>query len=74
MWTTYSMLNSVVKSKYGFNLKNYVRVTSLIKSFDVDIKKKAEVFSTEDIDSFIQIKELVSPYWLVRKVVFYIFD
>ena len=40
----------VVKSKYAFNLKNCVRVTSLIKSSNVDIKMKAVVLSTEDFN------------------------
>ena len=37
LWTYYSMLNTVVKSKYGFNLKTYVRVATLIKSYQVNI-------------------------------------
>ena len=68
MWCTYSMLNAVIKNKYGFNLKYYVRVTNLLKSYDVDIKKKAEVFTPEDIKSFVENKDVCSPYWLVRKV------
>ena len=68
MWCTYSMLNAVVKNKYGFNLKKYVRVTNLLKSYDIDIKKKADVFSPEDIKSFVENKDVCSPYWLVRKV------
>ena len=44
MWPNYAILNAVVKSKYGFNLKNYVRVTTLIKSFDTDVKCKVAVF------------------------------
>ena len=43
-WTRYSMLNAVIKSKYGFNLKKYPRVTALLKSYDTDIKKKAMIF------------------------------
>ena len=62
------MLNAVVKNKYGFNLKKYVRVTNLLKSYDIDIKKKADVFSPEDIKSFVENKDVCSPYWLVRKV------
>ena len=44
MWPNYAILNAVVKSKYGFNLKNYVCVTTLIKSFDTDVKRKVAVF------------------------------
>ena len=36
----YSMLNSVSKGKYSFNLKQYSRVTILLKSFDVEINQK----------------------------------
>ena len=35
MWTTYSMINSVCKSKYGGVLQQYPRITTLVKSFDV---------------------------------------
>ena len=34
-----------------------------------DIVKKAEVFSTEDADTFLSSPKLFDPYWLVRKVV-----
>ena len=37
LWTYYSMLNTVVKSKYGFNLKIYVRVATLIKNYQVNL-------------------------------------
>ena len=46
-WTRYSILNAVVKSKYGINLKQYPRVTALLKSYDTDIKKKAMIFEKE---------------------------
>ena len=39
LWTTYSMINGMCKGKFSCNLKQYCRVTSLIKSFDVDIKE-----------------------------------
>ena len=68
MWTMYSMLNSVTKSKYNFALKQYSRVTSLLKSFDTDIKKKAKTFSKEEFDNFVGSTAFSSPYWLVRKV------
>ena len=41
------MLNAVIKSKYGFNLKKYHHVTALLKSYDTDIKKKAMIFEKE---------------------------
>ncbi|XP_023345795.1 uncharacterized protein LOC111714824 [Eurytemora carolleeae] len=34
LWTIYSMTNSVPKGKYSFNLKQYCRVTIILKSFD----------------------------------------
>ena len=45
LWTIYSMINSVTKGKYSFNLKQYCRVTILLKSFEIDIKQKAPVTS-----------------------------
>ena len=55
MWTTYSMINSVCKEKYGDTLKKFPRVTSLLKSFDTDVKNKADVFSRIDLDSFVMV-------------------
>ena len=34
LWTNYSLINAVIKAKYGERLQNYPRLTSLIKSFD----------------------------------------
>ena len=53
LWTTYSKINGICKAKYSFNLKQYYRVTSLIKSFD--------------INKFLEDREISSPFWLVRK-------
>jgi hypothetical protein len=44
MWTTYSMVNSVTKSKYGMSLQTFPRVTSLLKSYDCDVKKGRLIF------------------------------
>ena len=41
LWTYYSMLNSVVKGIYGKKLQTeFPRLTSFIKAYDTDIKKK----------------------------------
>ena len=69
LWTIYSMLNGVVKSKYGVNLKKYVRVTSLLKTFDTDVKKKAMTFAKEEFDQFLVLPKCGTPYWHVRKVI-----
>ena len=34
LWTTYSLINAVIKAKYSERLQKYPRLTSLIKSFD----------------------------------------
>ena len=44
MWTYYSMLNAVIKGKYGERLQKYPRITYLLKSHDTNIEKKAPVF------------------------------
>ena len=69
LWTIYSMINSVSKGKYSFNLKLYCRVTILLKSFDVDIKRKANVFSTNNIQQFLLDADSTTPYWIVRKTI-----
>ena len=68
LWTMYSMVNSVTKVKYSLSLKAYPRITSVLKSMDVDCKKKAKTFNKQDFDKFIENKAILTPYWLVRKV------
>ena len=70
LWTTYSIINAVVKGKYGERLQKYPRLTTLLKSFDTDTKKKAAVFEMEELEMFVASQELSTPYWLVRKVRF----
>ncbi len=41
LWTQYSMLNSVMKRKYGSKIQDFPRVTILIKGFPEDLKQKA---------------------------------
>ena len=41
LWTNYSMLNSIIKGIYNKRLQHeYPRITSLLKTYDTDIKKK----------------------------------
>ena len=60
-------INRMCKGKFSWNLKQYCRVNSLIKSFNVDIKTKVRVFSALNINKFVLDPEISSPYWLVRK-------
>ena len=69
MWTTYSMINSTIKGKHGSSLKIFPRVISLLKSYDTDIKHKADIFSTDEVQIFVNNKALSGAYWLVRKAV-----
>ena len=70
LWTYYSMLNSVVKGIYGKKLQTeFPRLTSFIKAYDTDIKKKAMCFEPEDIADFVRRDSISNPYWLVRKAV-----
>ena len=70
------MLNSCVKAKYGFNLENYCRVTTELKAFDTGVKKKANIFTKEEIDHFLSKQEFGTAYWKVRKciVIFAFFE
>ena len=49
MWTTYSIVNAVVKGKYGKRLQKYPRLTTLLKSFNTDTKKKVAVVEFESL-------------------------
>ena len=66
---TYSIINAVVKGKYGERLQKHPRLTTLLKSFDTDTKKKVAVFEMEDLGVFVASQELTTLYWLVRKVI-----
>lgn len=68
LWVYYSMLNSIMKSKYDVSLKKHPRITVLLKSYDTDCKKKASTFSKESFDTFVGNCSISTPYWLVRKV------
>ena len=68
LWVQYSYLNTIIKNRYGTKLQSFPRITTLLKSYDTDVKKKAGVFETKDIDAFIEHPNR-SPYWLVRKVI-----
>lgn len=67
IWTCYSMLNTICKGKYGKRLQSYTRLTAVVKSHDVDTKKKAKVFSQDELDTFF-FDGRDDPYWFVRKV------
>ena len=64
----YSMLNKICKNRYGKQLQIYARLSDLLKSYNVDTKKKAEVFEKSDIINFVN-QAPDEPYWLVRKVI-----
>ena len=67
MWVQYSHVNVVLKNRYGIKLQGFPRITTLLKSYDTDVKQKASVFESDDIQQFIERIEN-SPYWQVRKV------
>ena len=67
IWTYYSSLNCVMKNRYGTPLQKYPRITTLLKSYNGDVKKKAAIFESSDIEEFVKHPNK-SPYWLVRKV------
>ena len=50
LWSTYSRVNACVKRLYGFSLKNFVRVTDVLKSYESGYKvKKASIFTPQEV-------------------------
>ena len=50
LWSTYSRVNACVKRLYGFSLKNFVRVTDVLKSYESGYKvKKASIFMPQEV-------------------------
>ena len=60
LWTYYSMQKLQ---------KEFPRLTSFIKVYDNDIKKKAKCFEPEDIAEFVKLNNISTPYWLVLEAV-----
>ena len=68
-WTNFSMINSMIKNKYSFDVRNLPRVITLLKSFEGPPKKKAAIFSADDLRAFCEAPELTGAYWDVRRAV-----
>ena len=69
IWTNFSMVNSMCKGKYSFDLRNLPRIITLLKSFEGAPKKKAAIFTVEELRAFCEAEELEGAYWLVRKAI-----
>ena len=68
--TTYSLLNGVMKHKYSFNMNRYPRIAARLKVWQSeDVKKKAAVFTPEELKQFCESEELQGAYWDVRKAI-----
>ena len=67
MWVQYSHVNVVLKNRYDKKLQGFPGITTLLKSYDTDVKQRASVFESDDSQQFIERPEN-SLYWQVRKV------
>ena len=68
--TTYSLLNGVLKHKYSFNLNKYPRIAARMKVWQSeDVKRKAAVFTPEELKQFCESEDLQGGYWEVRKAI-----
>ena len=56
LWSTYSRVNACVKRLFGFSLKNYVRVSDVLKSYESGYKvKKASIFTPQEVQLSIKV-------------------
>jgi hypothetical protein len=63
LWSTYSRINACVKRLHGFSLKNFARVTEVLKSFESGYKvKKASIFSPQEVRLSIKVTNLSYSY------------
>ena len=69
IWTSFSMINSMCKGKYSFDMRSLPRIVTLLKSFEGAPKKKAAIFTVEELKAFCAAEELEGAYWLVRKAI-----
>ena len=68
LWTIYSKVNFFLKMKHNTSMRNYPMVLSYLKSLTKEVKSTT-LFTTDDIDRFLSMDHLASPYWMARKVV-----
>ena len=68
MWTLYSYINSVMQRKYSKKLQEYPRLKIQLKSYDTDIKEKAQIFEEDQLKQFM-VARSQNAYWLVRQVI-----
>ena len=47
----------------------FPRITSLLKSYDTNIKHKTDIFSTDEVQIFVNNKAISGACWFVRKAV-----
>ena len=72
LWKMYSMLNYMHQRNYNESLQLLTpKLTQLMKSYNVTYQRKvASVFTKEEIDTFLNMKELdEDPFWIMRKAV-----
>ena len=71
MWKVYSILNHMFQHNFDTKLQEYPKLTQLMKSYNADYERKvASVFSKENIETFLRMKELDGdPFWILRKAV-----
>ena len=56
LWSTYSRVNACVKRLFGFSLKNFVRVSDVLKSYESGYKvKKASIFTPQEVKLSIKL-------------------
>jgi len=68
LWTVYSSLNTIIKRKYSVRLKEFYRLTHLMKSFTQDVKQEAAIFDNNLIKAFM-LGRMENAYWLVRQAI-----
>ena len=57
IWVQYSHVNVVLKNRYWVKVQEFPRITTLLKSYDTDVKQKASVFESDNIQQFIERPE-----------------
>ena len=71
IWKVYSILNHMYQHHFAIKLQTFPKLTQLLKTYNASYERKvASVFSKENIETFLQMKELDGDhFWLLRKAV-----
>lgn len=67
LWSVYWRLNSMHTRIFGAHLQKWPKLTMVLKGYQGDTLKKADIFTLQQLETFVADSSLSCGYWSVRK-------